>query len=99
VLTVLLVGTNQRWSLGVLALAVGSAVIPYLSLVFDVWATRTGRLDGPWKREATADRADHALPARVVRWLVNRPLAAAIILALTLAVIMTVLLVIGPPGR
>jgi hypothetical protein len=34
-----------------------------------------------------------------VRWLVNRPLAAAIILALTLAVIMTVLLVIGPPGR
>jgi integral membrane protein len=99
VLTVLLVGTNQRWSLGVLALAVGSAVIPYLSLVFDVWATRTGRLDGPWKREATADRADHSLPARVVRWLVNRPLAAAIILALALAVIMTVLLVIGPPGR
>ncbi|MET0989385.1 MAG: DUF3817 domain-containing protein [Glaciihabitans sp.] len=99
VLTVALVGVNQRWSLGVLALAAGSAVIPYLSIPFEMWAARTGRLDGPWRREATADRADHTLPARVVRWLVRRPAAAVIILVVALAVIMTVLLVIGPPGR
>lgn len=99
VLTVALVGVNQRWSLGVLALAAGSAVIPYLSIPFEMWAARTGRLDGPWRREATADRADHTLPARVVRWLVRRPAAAVIILVVALAAIMTVLLVIGPPGR
>lgn len=99
VLTVLLVGINQRWSLGVIALAAGSAVIPYLSIPFELWAARTGKLAGPWRREATADRADHTIPARMVRWLVRRPIAAAVILVASLAVIMTVLLILGPPGK
>jgi integral membrane protein len=99
VLTVALVGINQRWSFAVLTVAVGSAVIPYLSVVFEMWAARSGRLDGPWKRDATADRADHTVPATTVRWLVRRPVAAAVILVVALAVIMTVLLVVGPPGK
>ena len=99
VLTVLLVGINQRWSLGVLALAAGSAVLPYLSLPFEMWAARSGKLDGGWQREATADRADHTVPARIVRWLVRRPIAATLILVVALAVIMIVLLMIGPPGK
>jgi integral membrane protein len=98
-LTVLLVGVNQRWSLGTLALAAGSAVLPYVSLPFEMWAARTGKLDGGWRRDATADRADHTIPARVVRWLVRRPATAAIILVIALAVIMVTLLVIGPPGK
>lgn len=99
VLTVLLVGINQRWSLGVIALAAGSAVIPYLSIPFELWAARTGKLAGPWRREATADRADQTISARMVRWLVRRPIAAAVILVASLAVIMTVLLILGPPGK
>jgi integral membrane protein len=99
VLTVVLVGINQRWSLGVLALAAGSAVLPYVSLPFEIWAARTGTLDGGWRREATADRADHTVPARAVRWLVRRPVTAAVILVVTLGSIMTTLLMIGPPGK
>jgi integral membrane protein len=99
VLTVALVGVNQRWRLGLLALAAGSAVIPYLSIPFEMWAARSGRLTGPWKRDATADRADHTIAATVVRWLVRRPVTAAIIFAVALAVIMTVLLMVGPPGK
>jgi integral membrane protein len=99
VLTVALVGVNQRWSIGLLAIAVGSAVIPFASIPFEIRAARTGRLDGGWKREATSDRADHTAPARVVRWLVRRPAAAAIILVVALAAIMGTLLVIGPPGK
>ncbi|PRY68119.1 integral membrane protein [Glaciihabitans tibetensis] len=99
VLTVALVGINQRWSIGLLALAAASAVLPYLSLPFEMWATKTGKLDGSWKREATAARADHTVPARIVRWLVRRPVTAAVILVVALAVIMAVLLMVGPPGK
>jgi integral membrane protein len=99
VLTVALVGVNQRWSIALLATAVGSAVIPFASIPFEIWATRSGRLDGPWKREATGDRADHTVRARIVRWMVRRPAVAAIILVVALAVIMTVLLQVGPPGK
>jgi integral membrane protein len=99
VLTVALVGVNQRWNIGRLALAAGSAVIPYASIPFEIQAARAGKLDGPWQREATADRRDHTIPAKVVRWLVRRPATAAIIFVVALGTIMTVLLLVGPPGR
>jgi integral membrane protein len=99
VMMVALVGVNQRWNIALLVLAAGSAVIPYASIPFEIWAARTGRLDGSWKRHATADRADHTLPARLVRWMVLRPAAATVLFLVALGVIMTVLLVIGPPGK
>jgi integral membrane protein len=98
VMTVVLVGVNQRWKFGQFVVGAGSAVIPYASIPFEIWAARTGKLDGPWKRDATADRADHTIPARFVRWMVRRPSAATVLFVVALAVIMTTLLLIGPPG-
>lgn len=41
----------QRWSLGVLVLALVASVPPFFSLLFERWATRTGRLT-PGRRPA-----------------------------------------------
>ena len=45
VFTALLVARSQRWGIGVTALALVAAVPPLTTVVFERWATRTGRLD------------------------------------------------------
>lgn len=96
-MTVLLVGVNQRWRIGLLAVGVASAVIPYAAVVFDVWTDKTGRLNGPWQRVATADRRDHTWYARLLRWMLHHPVLLAIGFVLLLVAIFTVLLIGGPP--
>ncbi len=41
----LLVSRARRWSVGTTLLALGSSVPPFFTVVFEVWAQRTGRLD------------------------------------------------------
>ncbi|QHC02336.1 DUF3817 domain-containing protein [Epidermidibacterium keratini] len=41
----LLVWRRLRWSFGTLALALVSAVPPFFTIPFEMWASRTGRLD------------------------------------------------------
>lgn len=97
-LTVLLVGINQRCNLRLMALAVLTAVVPYATIPFEIWATRAGRLEGPWRREATTDRRDHTWYASGLRWMLRHPVLLVLTLLVVLAVVMTVLLVMGPPG-
>ncbi|MCU1406743.1 MAG: hypothetical protein JWQ43_3046 [Glaciihabitans sp.] len=96
-LTVLIVGVNQRWRFGVLVLGAVSAVIPYAAIVFEVWAARSGRLSGPWHRTATSDRRDHTWYARLLRWMLRHPVILVVGAVALLAVVMTILLVTGPP--
>jgi len=44
--TAVLTAINQRWGAGLGLLAVVTAVIPYATIPFDMWAHRTGRLEG-----------------------------------------------------
>ena len=96
-LTVLIVGVNQRWRLPVLVLGAASAVIPYAAVAFEIWADRTGRLAGPWLREPTADRRDHTWYAKLLRWMLRHPVILVASAVALLAVVMTVLLITGPP--
>jgi integral membrane protein len=96
-LTVLIVGVNQRWRVPVLAAGVISAVIPYAAVAFEIWADRTGRLTGPWLRTATADRRDHTWYAKLLRWMLAHPVILIVSAVILLAVVMTVLLIAGPP--
>jgi integral membrane protein len=98
-LTVLLVGVNQRWNLRLMALAVLTAVVPYATIPFEIWASRSGALAGPWRRELTADRSDHTWYAAALRWMLRHPVILVLTLLVVLAVVMTVLLVMGPPGQ
>ncbi|WP_150307754.1 DUF3817 domain-containing protein [Planctomonas psychrotolerans] len=99
VFTAVLVGLHQRWGARLTALAVGTAVVPFATIPFDRWLERRGLLHGAWRREATDDPRDFAGTDRLLRWALNHPVLLVLGSVLGLAAVMTVLLLIGPPGR
>lgn len=96
--TALLVAINQRWSIGVAVLAVGSAVIPYATIPVELWLQRSGRLAGDWRREAADDPRDQGAIDRLARWFIRHPWLLLIVAVAGVAVVFTVLLILGPPG-
>ena len=97
--TAVLVAVNQRWALGVAVLAIASAVIPYATIPTELWLARSGRLDGDWRREATADPRDSSPIDRLARWFIRHPLLLGGLIVVAVAALFTVLLLAGPPGR
>jgi len=97
-LTAVLVGVNQRWRVGQIVFAVVTAIVPYATIPFDRWLERHGKLEGEWHREATEDPSDRTWVRRLLRWFLNHPVVLGILLVVAIAVIMTVLLILGPPG-
>jgi len=96
--TSVLVGTNQRWGLPLIALGVATAVVPYATIPFDIVIDRKGRLEGGWRRDETDDPRDRTWRDRLTRWLLRRPALLVVVFVFAVLAIMTVLLVIGPPG-
>jgi integral membrane protein len=95
--TAVLTAINQRWGVGLGLLAVVTAIIPYATIPFDIWAHRTGKLEGDWRREATDDPRDQRWFDRLVRWMLNHPYLLAALILLAVVVLFTVLLMLGPP--
>lgn len=95
--TVLLIGINQRWPIGTILVGLVSAVVPYATIPFDLWADRTGRLDGAWRREAGADPRDQRVLDRLTRWLVRHPILLVVVGGLVVVAVFSALLVVGPP--
>jgi len=95
--TAVLTAINQRWSLGVGAAAIVSAVLPYATIPFDLWAQCSGGLEGDWRREATDDPRDARWFDRLVRFMLRHPHLLVTLLLLAVMVIFTALLLIGPP--
>ncbi|WP_460796003.1 DUF3817 domain-containing protein [Microbacterium sp. GXF0217] len=96
--TAILVALNQRWHIGVAALAVVSAVIPYATIPTEIWLQRTGRLRGDWRLEAGDDPRDGRWYDRLMRWFLRRPWVLAGLLVLAIVALYVVLLLVGPPG-
>ena len=48
----LLTWRHLRWSLPVAVLALAASVPPFCTVLFEVWAQRTGRLESPERRRA-----------------------------------------------
>lgn len=96
-ITAVLVGINQRWRLPLVVLAVVTAIVPYATIPFDVWADRTGRLDGTWRTHATDDPRDHTPFGRLFRWGLRHVVVLGAGLAVLAVAIMAALLVLGPP--
>ena len=96
-ITAALVGVNQRWRLPVIVLAVVTAIVPYATIPFDLWADRSGRLDGAWRTQATDDPRDHTWFGRLFRWMLGHVPVLVGSLAVLAVVIMAGLLLIGPP--
>jgi integral membrane protein len=96
--TVVLVGVNQRWSFGLMALGVITAIVPYATVPFELWLVRRGRLDGDWRRVATSHPADGNVVNRLLRWGLARPVLLTVLGVVGVAAVFTALLVVGPPG-
>jgi integral membrane protein len=96
--TALLVAVNQRWHIGVAVLAVASAVVPYATIPMEIWLHRTGRLDGPWRLDATDDPRDRRWYDRLMRWFLRRPWVLAALLVIAIVGLYVILLLAGPPG-
>lgn len=95
--TAVLTSVNQRWGVGLGMLAVVTAVVPYATIPFDIWAHRTGRLEGDWRREETEDPRDRVWFDRLVRWMLRHPYLLATLIVVGVVVLYVVLLTIGPP--
>ncbi len=98
-ITAVVVGLNQRWKAPRMALAIATAIVPYATIPFDLHVDRKGLLNGPWRRVATEDPRDHTLIGKFLRWLLNHPVAFALIFAVGVVGIMSVLLLLGPPNE
>jgi integral membrane protein len=97
-LTAVLVGVNQRWSTRQIVAAVATAIVPYATIPFDRRLERRHLLDGNWRTTATDDPRDQTWVNRLLRRLLARPLVLAGVFVLLVIVIMTTMLIIGPPG-
>jgi integral membrane protein len=95
--TAVLLAVHQRWHPGVAATAIVSAVIPYATIPVELWLSRSGRLDGPWRRDATDDPRDHTWIDRLARWFIRHPLLLVLVIAAAVVVLFVVLLTVGPP--
>lgn len=92
----ILVWVNQKWSFGRGILGLGSAIIPYMTVPFERSTERAGKLDGPWRFRDT-DEAPRTLPEKVLAPIVRHPLAAAVAILVTVAIVFALLLNAGPP--
>lgn len=96
--TAVLVALNQRWHVGVAALAIGSAVVPYVTIPTEIWLHRTRRLAGEWRTEQTDDPRDAQWYDRLMRWFLQRPGVLATLLIAAVVALYVILLLAGPPG-
>ena len=96
VLVTVLVAVDQRWRARDVAAGLGSAVIPYLTVPFERSALRCGLLGDSW-RLATHD--GQGLAVRIVSLVVRRPVPAALVLVVVIALVFTGLLAVGPPTQ
>lgn len=97
-MTAVLVGVNQRWSIKLIVFAVITAIVPYATIPFDIWLDRNRQLEGIWRRTATDDPRDAGWVSRLLRWFLNHPAILITLFVVAIVVIMTVLLIVGPPG-
>ncbi|GAB3701440.1 DUF3817 domain-containing protein [Corynebacterium nasicanis] len=88
---------NNRWSFaqGVVGMAV--SVVPFAAWPFTMWAERKGLLDGDWRfRPGTAEEP-RTLPEKVLAQFTRHPARSVLILLALIAVVFTILLMMGPP--
>lgn len=92
----ILVAIDQRWKLRDLLLGLGSAIIPFLTVPFERFALRRGLLGDIWRLRR--DQARTAIE-KVVALALRHPLPAGLITLVAVAIVFSVLLMLGPPTQ
>ncbi len=96
-LTAVIIGINLRWGFRTTALAVLSAIPPWLTVPFDRWLERQGKLEGPWRLEDSGDPLDKNWLDRFVRFGLRHPVWSFVVIVLGMAIAISGLLYLGPP--
>ena len=97
--TALLVGINQRWSFGKLALAVGLAIVPFATIPFERKLIRTSALEGTWRTAKSEDPRDDFFIDAIFRWFIARPIVLLALLLVAVPAVFAFLLYLGPPTQ
>lgn len=92
-----LVWINNRWSLGVGILGLVVTVIPFAALPFAVWVSQRGLVAGPWRFSNDDDAEPHGVFDTILAQAIRHPVRTALIALLVVAVVFSVLLMLGPP--
>jgi integral membrane protein len=93
-LVTILVATDQRWSLGRLALGLAAAVPPFATLPFERYADRRGLLGDSWLSRPDSSGAAQ----RAVSWLLEHQRRALGIGVVAVLALTGVALLVGPPA-
>lgn len=90
-----LVWINNRWpvAIGILGLVV--TVIPFAALPFAAWVSGRGLVDGPWR--FSDDAQPHSFFDKILAQAVRHPVRTALVALLVVAIVFSVLLMLGPP--
>ena len=95
--TALLVGINQRWGIGKVALAVALAIVPFATIPFERRLVKTSALEGSWRTTQSADPRDKGFIDRLFRWFIARPIVLLAVLLIAIPAVFAFLLFLGPP--
>lgn len=87
---------NNKWSAARLIVGLLSAVVPFATLPFERNAEKAGLLNGPWRYRDTAEQPSGLLDT-CLAFVVRRPILAAVLILVLLAVIFFILLSLGSP--
>jgi len=90
------VWVNQRWKTGTGVLGLVLAIVPFATVPFEVAMDRKGKLAGGWRLAPGGDQP-HGFVEQVQAWVLRHLLLATVLLLALVAVVFTVLLMLGPP--
>ena len=93
----LLVGINQRWGFGKVALAVALAIVPFATIPFERRLVKSSALEGSWRTTQSADPRDQGFIDRLFRWFIARPIVLLAVLLIAIPAVFAFLLFLGPP--
>ena len=97
--TALLVGINQRWSIGRLATAVLLAIVPFATLPLERKLNSSGALEGGWRTTKSEDPRDNFFIDVIFRWFIARPIVLLAVLLVAVPAVFAFLLYLGPPTQ
>lgn len=97
--TALLVGINQRWSIGRLATAVLLAIVPFATLPLERKLNSSAALEGGWRTTKSEDPRDNFFIDVIFRWFIARPIVLLAVLLVAVPAVFAFLLYLGPPTQ
>jgi integral membrane protein len=95
--TAVIVGMNQRWSVGVGFMAITAAIIPFASVPFDRSLHKRNLLEGGWRYEETNHPRDKNPIDTLFRWFLRHPIVMTITVVGLLGGLIVAALMAGSP--